>query len=322
MPTRSPQPPPAHLAPAPTHLSAAASIVHQSRYSVRADAFTITGALPSPLDTHSNNRHTTPNKIASRLGSIPMWDRSRSDVCRPPVPSLVVSQFAGRTRALRPRGAQVAPSWSSRRAALPRQAARRGRDIRLGPTYHRQGRNLQWVLSARCARRRVNSDHLQVHRSTNTGARPGAAQRAAPDMVRCKLSGFDQTPVAHRPFSVEALAPFRCFGILPFTKGCLSEPSTLLPSHIKSRIASSNSTTPPWLQSTMIPIRWATPNGQIRIKHHDPVRSRLHREAQTRRNHQSMESPANRHERHTDQSSCPSPVTILASPMYPLGQPK
>ncbi len=48
------------FAPTPTHLSAAASIVHQSRYSVRAEYLTITGALPSPLDTHSINdlRHT------------------------------------------------------------------------------------------------------------------------------------------------------------------------------------------------------------------------------------------------------------------------
>jgi hypothetical protein len=42
---------------------------------------------------------------------------------------------------------------------------------------------------------------------------------------------------------------------LPFTKGCSSEPSTLSLSLTKSRIASSNSTTPPRLQSTMMPIR-------------------------------------------------------------------
>ncbi len=50
------------------------------------------------------------NKIASRLGSTTMADRSRSDVSRPPAPRRVVSQIEGPT--------SVAPAWGSRGSIL------------------------------------------------------------------------------------------------------------------------------------------------------------------------------------------------------------
>ena len=263
------------FAPTPTHLSAAASIVRQSRYSVPAEYLTITGPLPSPLDTHSNNRHTTPNKIASRLGSIPMSDRSRSDVSRPPAPSRVVSQIKGRTQALRPHGAQVAPSWSSRRAALPGPVCRRG-GISAPPIS--RTRQPPSVLSARCQEgsTAITYRHIEVQ----ARYRPGAAQRAPPDMV----GGFpssDQTPVAHRPFSVEALAPFSTL------VSALHEGMLVRAVHVVSVTHKISHCFIELYNAAMVTVHdnshtlGHAPNWQIGIKRHVPVASRLHEKHKT-----------------------------------------
>ena len=76
-----------------------------------------------------------------------------------------------------------------------------------------------------------------------SGRPTGSAGRSI--MHAGSLSGKDE----HQPL------PTFFAQCLPFTYGRLSEPSTLLLSRTKSRISSSNSGTPPRLQSTMIPRR-------------------------------------------------------------------